>query len=71
MAGVDILCSDKTGTITKNELTVAEAQAFGNFEIDDALLYGALASREESHDPIDDAVIAKKLLGGKSIHFFS
>jgi H+-transporting ATPase len=59
MAGVDILCSDKTGTITKNELTIAEGQAFGAFEIDHALLYGALASREENHDPIDDAVIAK------------
>jgi H+-transporting ATPase len=59
MAGVDVLCSDKTGTITKNELTIAEVQAFGKFEIDDALLYGALASREENHDPIDDAVIVK------------
>ena len=59
MAGVDVLCSDKTGTITKNELTVAEAQALGKFEIDDALVYGTLASREENHDPIDDAVIAK------------
>jgi H+-transporting ATPase len=64
MAGVDVLCSDKTGTITKNELTVAEANTFGNFEIDDALLYGTLASREENQDPIDDAVIAK----AKSIH---
>ncbi len=59
MAGVDILCSDKTGTITKNELTVAEARAFGQFTIDDALLFGTLASREENHDPIDDAIIAK------------
>jgi H+-transporting ATPase len=59
MAGVDILCSDKTGTITKNELTVAEARTFGKFEIDDVLLFGTLASREENHDPIDDAVIAK------------
>ena len=64
MAGVDVLCSDKTGTITKNELTVAEAQALGKFEIDDALLYGTLASRAENHDPIDDAVIAK----AQSIH---
>ena len=59
MAGVDVLCSDKTGTITKNELTVAEAQSFGTFKIDDALLYGTLASRAENRDPIDDAVIAK------------
>jgi H+-transporting ATPase len=59
MAGVDVLCSDKTGTITKNELTIAEVQAFGKFGIDDALLYGMLASRSENHDPIDDAVISK------------
>ena len=64
MAGVDVLCSDKTGTITKNELTVAEAQALDKFEIEDALLYGTLASREENRDPIDDAVLAK----AKSIH---
>jgi H+-transporting ATPase len=59
MAGVDVLCSDKTGTITKNELAIAEAKTFGEFEIDDALLYGTLASREEDQDPIDDAIIAK------------
>jgi H+-transporting ATPase len=64
MAGVDVLCSDKTGTITKNELTVSDVQAFGKFEIEDALLYGTLASRAENHDPIDDAVIAK----AKSVH---
>lgn len=64
MAGVDILCSDKTGTITKNELTVAEAQPFEQFTIDDALLFGTLASKEENHDPIDDAIIAK----AKTIH---
>jgi len=59
MAGVDVLCSDKTGTITKNELTVTEAQTFGSYDIDDVLLFGTLSSREEDHDPIDDAVIAK------------
>jgi H+-transporting ATPase len=59
MAGVDVLCSDKTGTITKNELTVVTAQTFGKFTLDDILLFGALASREENRDPIDDAVIAK------------
>jgi H+-transporting ATPase len=59
MAGVDVLCSDKTGTITKSELAIAEAETLGEFEIDDALLYGTLASREENQDPIDDAVIAK------------
>jgi len=59
MAGVDVLCSDKTGTITKNELALAEAQTFGEFEVEDALLCGTLTSRAENQDPIDYAIIAK------------
>lgn len=56
MAGMDILCSDKTGTITKNELTIGEVKAFPGFSDNDVLLYSALASREEDQDPIDDAI---------------
>jgi H+-transporting ATPase len=56
MAGMDILCSDKTGTITKNELTVGEVKAFPGFSDEDVLLNSALASREEDRDPIDDAI---------------
>ena len=56
MAGMDILCSDKTGTITKNELTIGEVKAFPGFSDNDILLYSALASREEDQDPIDDAI---------------
>jgi H+-transporting ATPase len=59
MAGVDVLCADKTGTITKNELTVGEIRAFNGFAERDLLFYGALASRAEDKDPIDDAVISK------------
>jgi len=59
MAGVDVLCSDKTGTITKNELTVGEVKPFEKFTENDVLLLGTLASREEDHDPIDDAIIGK------------
>ena len=59
MAGMDILCSDKTGTITKNELTLAEVQPFPGFSAQDVLLSGALASREEDQDPIDGAIIAQ------------
>ncbi len=59
MAGMDVLCSDKTGTITKNELTLAEVEAFPNFTSQDVLLNGALASREEDGDPIDSAIISK------------
>ena len=59
MAGMDILCSDKTGTITKNELTLAEVKAFEGFTSDDVLLFASLSSREEDKDPIDTAIIEK------------
>jgi H+-transporting ATPase len=59
MAGMNILCSDKTGTITKNELKVSQTITFAEFKEYDALLIGALASREEDKDPIDTAIISK------------
>lgn len=59
MAGMDILCSDKTGTITKNELTLADVIPHDKFTSDDVLVYASLASREEDNDPIDTAIISK------------
>jgi H+-transporting ATPase len=57
MAGVDVLCSDKTGTLTKNQLTVGEPILIEAQDAQDCLLAGALASRAEDRDPIDMAVI--------------
>ncbi|WP_440948050.1 plasma-membrane proton-efflux P-type ATPase [Methanosarcina sp. T3] len=59
MAGMDVLCSDKTGTITQNKLKLSEFAPFGNFKESDLLLYGSLASREEDNDPIDNAILLK------------
>lgn len=59
MAGVDILCSDKTGTITQNAIKVAEVVPLQGFTEMDVLLCGFLASREEDQDVIDNAVIEK------------
>ena len=59
MAGVDILCSDKTGTITQNAIAVAEVVPFEGFTEKEVLLFGALASREEDGDLIDLAIIKK------------
>jgi len=59
MAGVDVLCADKTGTITKNQLTIGKVKTLGDFTEKDVLLFGTLASREEDQDPIDNAIIGK------------
>ena len=59
MAGMDVLCSDKTGTITQNKITLSEFVPFGNYKENDLLLYGSLASREEDNDPIDNAILLK------------
>lgn len=54
---MDVLCSDKTGTLTKNELTVGEPVPAPNHDKEDVLLYAALASREEDNDAIDNAIL--------------
>jgi H+-transporting ATPase len=59
MAGMDILCSDKTGTITQNKISVAQSVPFEGFQEKDIFLFGTLASKEEDQDPIDNAVIGK------------
>ena len=59
MASMDVLCSDKTGTITKNALTMGGTKPYAEFTENDVLLFSALASREEDQDPIDDAIFAK------------
>jgi len=59
MAGMDILCADKTGTITENQLTVGKVKAFNGFSEYHTLLFGMLASREEDADPIDNAIVQK------------
>ncbi len=59
MAGMDVLCSDKTGTITKNELTLADVLPSDGFTDNDVLLFATLASRQEDKDAIDTAIINK------------
>lgn len=58
MAGVDILCSDKTGTLTQNRLTLGEATLFNASDPQQCILAASLASKEEDHDAIDLAIIS-------------
>ncbi|MGA7875895.1 MAG: HAD-IC family P-type ATPase, partial [Desulfoferrobacter sp.] len=57
MAGIDVLCSDKTGTLTLNQLTLGEPVTFGPVDAQDVILAGSLASKEENRDAIDLAVM--------------
>ena len=57
MAGMDILCSDKTGTITQNKLTLADMVTFTTEK--DVLMAALMASREEDRDAIDNAILEK------------
>jgi len=59
MAGMDVLCSDKTGTLTQNQLELAEPVAFNHVPTDTLIQNAALASREEDEDPIDKAIFAR------------
>ncbi len=56
MAGMDILCSDKTGTLTKNEMTLADPYVAVGHTSEELMLYAALASKEENHDPIEKPI---------------
>jgi H+-transporting ATPase len=56
MAGMDILCSDKTGTLTQNRLTLGDPVPFGEASVEELILAGALASKEEDRDAIDLAI---------------
>ncbi len=57
LAGVDVLCSDKTGTLTKNQLTLSDPVLFEAADNHECYLAAALASKAEDKDSIDLAVI--------------
>jgi H+-transporting ATPase len=56
-ATMDVLCVDKTGTLTLNELSITHIIPLGPFSEKDVILYGALASQEANQDPLDLAFI--------------
>lgn len=55
---MDIVCVDKTGTITMNQLAISSVIPLNNSTEIDVLAAGSLASEEANHDPIDIAFLA-------------
>jgi H+-transporting ATPase len=74
LAGTDVLCSDKTGTLTQNKLTLGDPFSVNNVPVEQVILNGALASRAENNDTIDLAVLGgvkdkEALKGYEVVHF--
>ena len=56
-AGMDVLCSDKTGTITKNQLALVDSRAYAPYTEEEVLRLAALVSDDATQDPIDLAIL--------------
>ncbi|HEY5112669.1 MAG TPA: plasma-membrane proton-efflux P-type ATPase, partial [Coriobacteriia bacterium] len=74
LAGVDVLCSDKTGTLTQNKLTLGDPFSVGKLPAEQVILDAALASRADNADAIDLAVLGglkddQALQGYQVVHF--
>jgi H+-transporting ATPase len=74
LAGVDVLCSDKTGTLTQNKLTLGDPFSMNGIPVDQVILNAALASRADNTDTIDLAVLGglkddQALKGFQVVHF--
>ncbi|KZK90441.1 Calcium-transporting ATPase 1 [Pseudovibrio sp. Ad46] len=59
LAGVNVLCSDKTGTLTKNELTLGEPVLFDAKSEKELVVMAALASSSIEKDVIDQLIVSK------------
>jgi H+-transporting ATPase len=57
-AAMDLLCTDKTGTITANKLSVTAVRPYGGADVSQVLALAAAASDDATQDPIDLAVLA-------------
>jgi H+-transporting ATPase len=74
LAGVDVLCSDKTGTLTQNKLTLGDPFSVNDVAAEQVILNAALASRADNKDSIDLAVLGglksdQSLIGYQVVHF--
>ncbi|MFM7884317.1 MAG: plasma-membrane proton-efflux P-type ATPase [Microcystis panniformis] len=58
LAGMNMLCSDKTGTLTLNQLSLGDPYTLPGISADDLILTASLASQTSDDDPIDKTILA-------------
>ena len=66
-ASMDVLCADKTGTLTRNELTVTAVRPMPDFDDAHVLMLAGLASSEGGQDPVDAAIRAAAKGGNTAV----
>ncbi len=75
LARMNVLCTDKTGTVTRNEMAIKDIFTFGKNTKEDVILYAAMASKKENEDPIEKPIFEllkkqdKTLKGVKELKF--
>ncbi|WP_299491003.1 plasma-membrane proton-efflux P-type ATPase [uncultured Shewanella sp.] len=60
LATMNVLCSDKTGTLTQNKLKIGEISNYHDYSPEDVIHYACLASNPQGHDAIDEVLFAEQ-----------
>lgn len=69
-ASIDVLCLDKTGTLTMNQLAIKDIIPFSGYEKDDVIKLAALTAKPESKDTIDFAISEYAKTAGLDLHSY-
>lgn len=67
-ASMQVLCTDKTGTLTENKLEVSEIVAFPPYTQKDVIRLAVMASDEATQDPLDKAILEKAVKEQVDLH---
>jgi H+-transporting ATPase len=69
-ASIDVLCLDKTGTLTMNQLAVSDIIPFSGYNKDDVITIAAVTAKAESKDAIDLAIMEYARTVAADLHLY-